>query len=248
MHFNTKRTWLVLGALSLISLGCRHTRVVRQAPPPHDHGNIVVASRSAEDPSVFIVESPYSSATPTPAPTPAPSSASPVKAMPSTITPSPMPNVPTVPTEMPKRPVPPMPTELPKSSTLPPKVETSFKVSPDTLTLPATVRTPAEVPPSKPETRVIKPAITTATLSHAADYSWLIGRLEYSKSKQTWRIRYASYEVEDTFGGSVTLVGADDTLERYADGDLVKINGQLIDPELKTSAPPYRIIDVRKLN
>jgi hypothetical protein len=46
----------------------------------------------------------------------------------------------------------------------------------------------------------------------------------------------------------VTLVGADDVLERYADGDLVKIDGQLVDPEQKTSAPQYRVSGVRKLN
>src|SRR5262249_36117286 len=42
--------------------------------------------------------------------------------------------------------------------------------------------------------------------SHAADYSWLQGQVEYSHFGNSWRLRYASVDESDSYGGSVTLL------------------------------------------
>lgn len=242
MRFNAKRSWLAIGAISVASLGCGHTRSEKQDTPSCSSCGVIVANRSGADPSVPVAE------TPGPASVPHHGGVTvPPQAMPTTITPSTTPSVPATPAEMPRGTLAPMPSELPRTSSLPQRNETSLQVSTESITRPTNL--PVDAPkPVPPSTATPTSSVTREKTGRASDYSWMVGRLEHSKNKQTWRVRYASHEVEDDFGGSVTLVGADDVLERYADGDLVKVDGQLLDPEQKTSAPPYRVRGVRKLN
>jgi hypothetical protein len=75
---------------------------------------------------------------------------------------------------------------------------------------------------------------------HAPDYCWLSGQVEYSRILGTWRLRYASVDETDRFGGSVTLV--ENTHVSYLrDGEYVKVEGHLINPNAEGSSPPYRI-------
>src|SRR5437667_9929545 len=65
---------------------------------------------------------------------------------------------------------------------------------------------------SVPETPSIAPAPESSTtappevMSHAEDYTWLKGTLEYMHADSGhWKVRYAPLSEEDTFGGSVVL-------------------------------------------
>ena len=77
--------------------------------------------------------------------------------------------------------------------------------------------------------------------SHAKDYTWLIGKLEYLKSKKVWRMRYCSPDQEDPYGGCVNLTARDERLEAFKDGDFVKIDGKLINPESKINGSAYEV-------
>jgi hypothetical protein len=256
MRFLAKRTWLVLGALSVASLGCRHAPPRPVAVPACDHCSVIVASRTSSDPKVLIVETPQSTGS-----TPVPISVKPTepKSMPSKITTKSMPS--TIPTTKESVVLKTMPSDTPKVSPMKESIKGSLELPKMETSLPNESASP---PLAKPSTTTLTPfqplqAKTTATTSlkpsvsfdrkgRAADYSWLVGQLEHSKLKNTWRVRYANRDVEDAYGGSVTLVGADDLLESLKDGDLIKVEGQLLSPEMKATAPTYRVLAVKKLD
>jgi hypothetical protein len=111
---------------------------------------------------------------------------------------------------------------------------------------------PAAIPPAEPPSPPTKspststeprPRTTTETpvnaYGHAADYSWLSGQLEFSRSKG-WRLRYAGFDEEDPHGGSVTLVD-EHRLAGMEDGQFVRIHGRFAGGEGKGIAPAYRI-------
>lgn len=75
---------------------------------------------------------------------------------------------------------------------------------------------------------------------HAEDYSWLCGRVEHSRLSKGWRLRYASVDEADRYGGSVTLMD-DGNLQDLKDGMIVRVRGRLSDPEAGGSSPPYRV-------
>jgi hypothetical protein len=81
---------------------------------------------------------------------------------------------------------------------------------------------------------------------HAADYAWLTGELWHNSQKDEWRLRFASIDEEDRYGGSVTL-DARAELKGYKSGQLVRVDGSLIDPESREIAPKYRVKEVRLL-
>jgi hypothetical protein len=74
----------------------------------------------------------------------------------------------------------------------------------------------------------------------AEDYSWLQGQVEYSRMSKSWRLRYASVDETDRFGGSVTLTG-DTVLDSLKDGEYVRIRGYLPNPDARGIAPTYRV-------
>jgi len=76
------------------------------------------------------------------------------------------------------------------------------------------------------------------TFGHAADYGWLMGELEYLHSKNVWRLRYAPADQEDRHGGTVLLV-ADSLPSDCKSGQVVRIEGQLVNPESDEPRPPY---------
>jgi hypothetical protein len=74
----------------------------------------------------------------------------------------------------------------------------------------------------------------------AEDYHWLMGQVEYSRLGQGWRLRYGSPGEDDPHGGSVTLTG-DRRLAALKDGQYVKVEGSLLNPRNKGTAPAYRV-------
>lgn len=75
--------------------------------------------------------------------------------------------------------------------------------------------------------------------AHAPDYSWLTGEVQYSSISKSWRLRYASVEEDDTYGGSVTL-SQESRIDGMKDGMIVRVMGQLEMPIERGIAPLYR--------
>jgi hypothetical protein len=78
------------------------------------------------------------------------------------------------------------------------------------------------------------------TRGHAPDFSWLVGELQYLEVRNAWRLRYASVEDEDRYGGSVTLVEMG-SLTGLRNGQRVRVEGRLVDPESRDPSPAYRV-------
>jgi hypothetical protein len=83
-----------------------------------------------------------------------------------------------------------------------------------------------------------------ACFSHAPDYTWLQGELVYLHSHNCWRVRYASVDEDDKFGGGVNLVETG-PMENYKEGQCVRIQGHPSDPENKES--DYRVTSIQAL-
>jgi hypothetical protein len=92
---------------------------------------------------------------------------------------------------------------------------------------PVTAAPPADPsPPSRP--------------GHAEDYSWLCGEVQYDHISKGWRLRYASLDEVDRWGGAVILV-ADGSLQSLKDGQIIRVRGNLINQEGRKGAPAYRV-------
>jgi hypothetical protein len=79
---------------------------------------------------------------------------------------------------------------------------------------------------------------------HSSDYSKLTGQLHYDTKNSEWRLRYASIDEEDRYGGSVTLVDGSHMMINVKEGMLVHVEGMLIDSDSRDPSPKYRIRSV----
>ena len=76
--------------------------------------------------------------------------------------------------------------------------------------------------------------------AHAPDYTWLVGELR-SVGPDVWTVRFASVDEErDT----VVLVDAPSMVNMRA-GQLVRVEGQLVDPNSHDDHPAYRVSAIR---
>ena len=89
---------------------------------------------------------------------------------------------------------------------------------------------------------------TRTGLSHSADYTILVGELHYNAHQGTWRLRFAGLDEEDRYGGSVTLDGVGRQMDGFHDGQRVRVEGVLADPESRGVSPSYRVRDLRPLD
>jgi hypothetical protein len=80
--------------------------------------------------------------------------------------------------------------------------------------------------------------------AHASDYSWLQGELTYLHSRNCWRIRYASVDEDDKYGGGVYLTETG-PMDNFKDGQLVRIEGRPADMDNKDSE--YRVNAIHPL-
>lgn len=74
---------------------------------------------------------------------------------------------------------------------------------------------------------------------HAEDYTWLSGELQYVHVRNLWKVRYASVDEEDRYGGSVTLTDMG-SMSKYRNGQMVRVEGQVVDSESRDT-PAYRV-------
>ena len=104
---------------------------------------------------------------------------------------------------------------------------------------------PAGQPKNDPPTRRSFPDITARVgMDHAPDYTWLVGELNYNPHKDQWRLRYASIDEEDKYGGSVTLDGGTHQMKGMQSGMMVRVQGSMADPDSREPSPVYRVRDV----
>jgi hypothetical protein len=82
--------------------------------------------------------------------------------------------------------------------------------------------------------------------SHNADYTSLTGQLQYSRHTKAWRLRYASVDEVDPYGGSVT-VADDSRLTGMKDGDYVRVQGSFVNSADQGIAPPYEVSSIQLL-
>jgi hypothetical protein len=80
--------------------------------------------------------------------------------------------------------------------------------------------------------------------NHTADYSCLTGQLQHSRISKSWRLRYASVDEVDPYGGSVTLT-ENVQLPGLKDGDLVRVHGHMVNPDDRGIAPPYQVDSIQ---
>jgi hypothetical protein len=146
----------------------------------------------------------------------------------------------------------------PPVKTLPPVVHLTAKpplpTPSDPLRRPAPQKQPsvsapyAEVKPvsqpTLPATDPDGPAADAPRLAHDPNYHWLVGTLDYSRIQQAWVLRYVSYEEEDRYGGCVTLVASSRSL-KFKPGQLVRVEGALIDPESQQLRPAFEVRSIR---
>ncbi len=74
----------------------------------------------------------------------------------------------------------------------------------------------------------------------AEDHSWLTGQVLYDAGTNTWRLHYASVDDSDAYGGTVTLTGGD-KLKALKDGQAVRVQGHLLDPDRRQPESPYEV-------
>lgn len=75
---------------------------------------------------------------------------------------------------------------------------------------------------------------------HDAKYHQLVGVLDYSRIQEAWILRFVSYEDDDRYGGSVTLV-VPSRMMRFRAGQTVRVEGDLIDPESRQLRPAFQV-------
>ena len=96
-----------------------------------------------------------------------------------------------------------------------------------------------------PETR---PQTGQKAYAHATDYTWLVGELQYYHGRKVWRIRYAPIDVEDRYGGSVTLMETGTvSMSKFESGQIIRIEGRLRDPEAREPSPAFVVKSIQIL-
>lgn len=130
------------------------------------------------------------------------------------------------------------------------------KVTPVKATTETIVPVKAEMPSTQVRSLPGMPVAGTEPLTltssadsrfaHSANYSWIVGELEYLRSRNSWRVRFTTPGEADAIGGTVTLAGADSQMEGLAAGTVVRIEGALIDPESRETSPRYQVRSIRK--
>jgi hypothetical protein len=107
---------------------------------------------------------------------------------------------------------------------------------------------PAEpvAPETAPRRRSFVDSTASPCFNHSEDYHMLAGQLQHSHVSKSWRLRFASVDESDPYGGSVTLP-EDDRLTEQMDGQYVRVHGRFLNVEERGIAPPYQIDSIQPL-
>jgi hypothetical protein len=93
-------------------------------------------------------------------------------------------------------------------------------------------------------TAQVAEASSAPRFGHDPNYGWLVGTVEYSRIQQAWLLRYVSVEEDDRYGGCVTLVTPNQRMT-FKPGQIVRVEGALIDPESQQLRPAYQVQTIR---
>jgi hypothetical protein len=148
-------------------------------------------------------------------------------------------------------------TQLPDAQTV---------VTPEQAAQPAPAPTPApEMQPAAynpvaaatvtdptPKRRSFTDTTADPSFAHAENYSWIKGRVEclHVRGEKVYRLRYASVDEEDKYGGAVNLT----ELGRAHDlkgGELVRIEGDVAEPDAHDTGSVryrYRVRNIQPVN
>lgn len=85
---------------------------------------------------------------------------------------------------------------------------------------------------------------TGAGYYHSADYATLVGELHHNPRQNSWRLRYASVDEEDRYGGSVTLHNVGREMSGFKTGQYVRIEGAVVDKDSRAVSPNYTVRDI----
>jgi hypothetical protein len=102
----------------------------------------------------------------------------------------------------------------------------------------------ASLHPAMPARKSYVDITARSCFGHSDDYSWISGELQYSHLSKAWRLRYASVDEVDKYGGSMTLV-CDRPSTEFKDGVCVRIRGHVDDMSGRSTAPPYQVESVQ---
>jgi hypothetical protein len=101
----------------------------------------------------------------------------------------------------------------------------------------APIRDLTDLPPVQTASFNASPAVASAAASaspsssnygYDAQYRWVKGKLEYSQSARTWRLRYIPPDAaNDNYGGSVILSDASNRVSSFQHGDFVVAYGTI---------------------
>jgi hypothetical protein len=137
-------------------------------------------------------------------------------------------------------------------------VEAKTEKAADPTMLPAVTpdKVPASIVMSKAD-GVAAPEVSKATYNdadgtkahgHAPDYTWLVGELQFSYVRKAWRLRYAPFDEEERYGGSVTFVDTGALpMTSYQSGQLIRVEGRLRDPEAREPSPAFIVKSIQVL-
>jgi hypothetical protein len=136
---------------------------------------------------------------------------------------------------------PPLPSELPPMPATPAAEVMQAETS---LTAPVATPVAAEmhtlIAPQPTRRRSYVDTTANPCFAHSEDYRTLTGQLQHSRLSKSWRLRFASVDEVDPYGGSVSLL-EDSRLADMKDGQFVQVHGHLLNPDEKGIAPPYQI-------
>ena len=103
---------------------------------------------------------------------------------------------------------------------------------------------PPVPPPPQPVELPVPPAVEDCpegvSSGHARDYRWLIGELQYVQVRDVWCLRYAAADEDDPYGGRVTLLDPGE-MTNYRNGQIVRVHGELANPDRREPSPSYRV-------
>lgn len=112
--------------------------------------------------------------------------------------------------------------------------------------VPDSLQVPTGSGPLPIQRRTFTDITADARFAHAADYSWMIGNLEYiSYPDNAWRVRYASLDETDPYGGSVTLTETGPMDKYKKDGQIVRIEGELLKTTGRRGNALYRVRSIQ---
>lgn len=135
------------------------------------------------------------------------------------------------------------------------------KVTPASLPAAAPVKTetemqPAAYTPPAPKEDVKRRSYTDVTadpgFAHADNYGWLKGRLEilHMHGEPVYRLRYASVDEEDKYGGGVNLVDMSRNAN-FSSGQMVRVEGEVLEPdarEVGSQSFRYKVRNIEAVN